>query len=172
MKNFYSQKWNKKLFTSIQRHLCDYSDLIDFASNDYLGFAKDERIKNIIQEQFDKIAFKGSTGSRLISGNKKWIEDIEHDIAHIHHSEDALIFPSAYQANVGLLSCIADRQDVYLLDEHCHASIYDGVRLSFAKYYKFKHNDFADLKKRIDTCYASFDTIYVVVEGLYSMEGD
>lgn len=172
MKNDFPYKWSLKLNQSFKRFLFDISNKIDFASNDYLGFAKKNKIKEIVSKHFDELAIEGSTGSRLISGNKKWIEEIELNIAQFHYSENAVIYPSAYQANVGLFSCIADRKDAFLIDEYIHASVYDGIRQGFAKYYKFKHNDFEHLKTLIDRHYQHFDTIYVVVEGLYSMEGD
>jgi len=172
MKNNYPDKWSAKLNQSYKRVLFDVSDKIDFASNDYLGFAKNNKLKEIILKNFDTFVFQGSTGSRLISGNKKWIEKIEFTIAQYHHTENAVIYPSAYQANVGLFSCIADRKDVFLIDEHIHASVYDGIRQGFAHHFKFKHNDFEHLKTLIDRHYQGFETIYVVIEGLYSMEGD
>lgn len=73
---------------------------------------------------------------------------------------------------MGLFSCIADRKDVFLIDEHIHASVYDGIRQGFTHHFKFKHNDFEHLKTLIDRHYQGFETIYVVIEGLYSMEGD
>lgn len=172
MRNLSPESWIKKLRTSYHRELKDYNDKIDFASNDYLGFAKDKRIKKIIQKHFNTLYFEGSTGSRLMSGNREFIEDIEQQIALLHNSENALIFPSAYQANVGLFSCIADRNDLYLTDENIHASIIDGIRLSYAQHYKFKHNDFEHLNKLIQRHYSKYRNIIIVTEGLYSMDGD
>lgn len=172
MKNLFSPKWEKKHKASVQRTLLDYSGLIDFASNDYLGFAKDKRVQKIFQEKIQELTLQGSTGSRLISGNKKFIESIEKQIAEFHYTENALIFPSAYQANVGLFSCIADRNDLYLIDENIHASVFDGVRLSFATHYKFKHNDMDDLKNKIDKYLHAYENIFIVTEGLFSMDGD
>ncbi len=165
-------KWQKKIDNSFQRELLDYSDYIDFASNDYLGFSKNSKIKYLFQKHINDLHLSGSTGSRLISGNRKWIEDIEKKIASFHNAENALIFPTAYQANVGLFSCIADRNDLYLIDEHIHASIYDGIRLCLAKHYKFQHNNFEHLQKLIQQHYSKFENIFVVVESLYSMDGD
>lgn len=170
--NFYPDKWLYKYRQSVQRKLADYSGCADFASNDYLGFSKTGVVSKIFREHLNELYISGSTGSRLISGNRQWIEEIEKKIAQYHHSENALIFPSAYQANVGLFSCIADRNDLYLTDENIHASVYDGIRLSFAKHYKFKHNDWDDLRKQIEKHYRSFENIFVVVESLYSMDGD
>lgn len=172
MKHSFPIKWQKKIDDSFKRNLIDYSDYIDFASNDYLGFSKNAKIKCLFQKHINNLHLSGSAGSRLISGNRKWIEDIEKKIASFHNAENALIFPSAYQANVGLFSCIADRNDLYLIDEHIHASVYDGIRLSFAKHYKFQHNNFEHLQKLIQQHYSKFENIFVVVESLYSMDGD
>ncbi len=172
MENLYPEKWRKKHIASCQRQLFDHSDKIDFASNDYLGFAKHKRIEKIIFDHQKELSFQGSTGSRLISGNRHWIEDIENKIASYHHAEAALIFSSAYQANIGLFSCIADRNDLYLIDENVHASIHDGIRLSYAKSFKFRHNDIEHLHELIKKHSPHFDNIFVVVEGLYSMDGD
>ncbi|GIV27070.1 MAG: 8-amino-7-oxononanoate synthase [Bacteroidia bacterium] len=172
MTNF-PNKWLKKYNESFKRGLTDITQFhIDFGSNDYLGFAKHSILKKIIKKNFDQLHFQGSTGSRLISGNRKFIEEIEHTIAEWHNAEAAIIYPSAYQANTGLFSSIADRNDLYLIDENVHASIYDGIRLSYAKHYKFKHNDFKHLKKLIDKYYSTYHTIYIVIEALYSMDGD
>ncbi len=172
MTTVFSHKWLEKYNRSFKRSLLDVSDKIDFASNDYLGFVKEHRIKKIIQTKFEEFFFEGSTGSRLISGHRNLISEIEQKIADLHHAEAALIYASGYQANVGLFSCIADRNDLYLIDESVHASIYDGIRLSFAAHFKFRHNDLEHLKALIEKYYAHFENIYVVVEGLYSMDGD
>ena len=172
MENAAIRKWVYKLQKNYQRELVDACDKIDFASNDYLGFAKEGRVQKIIERYGGELMWKGSTGSRLISGNRKWIEEIEKELASYHHTEDALIYSSAYQANVGLFSCIADKHDLVLIDEYVHASVYDGVRMSFAKHFKFKHNDYEHLKALINRYYSRFENIFVVTEGLFSMEGD
>ncbi len=142
----------------------------DFSSNDYLGFSKngliEQKIKNL--EHFSS----GSTGSRLISGNSLFVEELEKKIAKFHSAEAALIFNSGYDANVGLLSSIAGKRDLILYDELIHASIHDGIRMGYAKYYKIKHNDIEHLKRLIDRNKDFVDNIFVVVESVYSMDGD
>jgi 8-amino-7-oxononanoate synthase len=112
---------------------------IDFSSNDYLGFSTEglieKKIKDVIPIAIG-ITNSGSTGSRLISGNSKFTEELESSIAKFHSAEAALIFNSGYDANVGLLSCIAGKRDLILYDELIHASIHDGIRMGYAKYYK------------------------------------
>ncbi|TDE05974.1 aminotransferase class I/II-fold pyridoxal phosphate-dependent enzyme [Flavobacterium sandaracinum] len=148
------------------------SNLIDFASNDYLGLAKSECIfHKTHQYLIDKKCIQnGATGSRLLSGNHSLFEETEDAIATFHQSETALIFNSGYDANVGFFSAVPQKGDLILYDELCHASIRDGIQLSNAKAYKFNHNDFEDLEKLI---LRNPDTvIYIVTESVFSMDGD
>src|ERR1041385_6351682 len=110
----------------------------DFISNDYLGFSKLGLAGKNNSEA------SGSGGSRLISGNSQFIEETEKKIAVFHNAESALIFNSGYDANLGLFSSVPQKHDLVIMDELIHASIYDGVRLSYAKHYKFKHNGIKD----------------------------
>ena len=112
---------------------------------------------------------KGSTGSRLISGNSKVVEGVEEKMASHFQSEAALIFNSGYDANVGLFSSLPQKGDTILYDELVHASVRDGIRLSFANSFSFRHNDTADLEKKLQK---ATGTIFVAVESLYSMDGD
>ena len=82
----------------------------------------------------------GSTGSRLLTGNYALIEETEKEIAAFHQSEAALLFNSGYDANIGLLSSVPQKGDTVLYDHLCHASIRDGIRLSFAQSFSFQHN--------------------------------
>ena len=127
------------------------NNLIDFASNDYIGFAKNQ---NIFHETHQFLLDKnskvnGATGSRLLSGNHNLYTEAEDFIAQFHQSESALIFNSGYDANVGFFSSVPQRNDIILYDELCHASIRDGIQMSNAKSFKFQHNDFEDLEKLI-----------------------
>jgi 8-amino-7-oxononanoate synthase len=146
---------------------------IDFCSNDYLGFSKSgllrEKLQNFISTP-DNIV--GSTGSRLISGNTSFIEEAEKQIALFHHGAAALIFNSGYDANLGILSSVPQKNDLILYDELVHGSIHDGVRLSQATHYKFRHNDVGSLEELIHRHAKSFENIYVVVESVYAMDGD
>jgi 8-amino-7-oxononanoate synthase len=136
---------------------------VDFCSNDYLGIAKN----NLLQHPG---TFKsGSTGSRLLSGNYSLIEETEQQISSFHQSDAALIYNSGYDANVGLLSCIAQRGDTILYDYLCHASIRDGIRLSFADSFSFRHNDPADLEEKLKK---ARQNVFVVTETVFSMDGD
>ena len=163
---------NKRKEDGNFRVLTTSHNSIDFCSNDYLGFSKSFDLKDRVfkfSRNLDSIAYIGSTGSRLISGNTALIESLESFVATYHYAEAGLIFNSGYDANVGLLSSVPQRGDTIFYDESCHASIRDGVRLSFAKAYAFRHNDVDHLKKRFDLARGN---VYVVVEAVYSMDGD
>ena len=154
MKNFpksLSQKLQQREQNKNLRKLPVFNNLIDFASNDYLGFARSEEIFNETHHYLleNDIKINGATGSRLISGNHNLYQITEEFIANFHQSETALIFNSGYDANVGFFSSVPQRNDIILYDELCHASIRDGIQMSNAKSYKFQHNDFEQLEKII-----------------------
>lgn len=155
------------------RHLHAYDSGVDFISNDYLGFSKKGHLQNKFFELFGHDDFlTGSTGSRLISGHTAFKDETEDFIAKAHQAEAALVFNSGYDANVGLLSSVPQRYDLILSDELIHASVHDGIRLSFATHYKFRHNDVTHLEELLNRHANAFESVYVVVESIYSMDGD
>jgi 8-amino-7-oxononanoate synthase len=160
------EKLDERKANGLFRSLVCADHLVDFSSNDYLGFA---RLKELRPSNFDEELKAGATGSRLISGNSKLAEETEHIIAQYHNANSALIFNSGYDANLGLLSCIAGRNDTIITDQLVHASIIDGARLSHAHRFTFLHNDVEDLDKKLE---AARGNKFVVVESIYSMDGD
>lgn len=156
------------------RELPVSKNLIDFASNDYLGFASSDEIFNQTHEYLiqNNIRVNGATGSRLISGNHNLYPVAENAIAKFHEAPAALIFNSGYDANVGFFSSVPQRNDVILYDELCHASIRDGITMSTAKSYKFQHNDLEDLESIIKRYHTELVEVYVVTESVFSMDGD
>src|SRR3954468_19331189 len=145
--DFLNKKLNERKQQNSFRQLKLSEGKIDFCSNDYLGI-----VKNNLLHKPANVNCKlqtGSTGSRLLAGNYKLIEEVEKEIAEFHQSETALIFNSGYDANVGVLSCIPQRGDFILYDYLSHASIRDGIRLSFAQSISFEHNDVNDLEKKL-----------------------
>jgi len=142
------------------RSLSLFEGYTDFFSNDYLGIARTTTMADI---------HRGSTGSRLISGNSREAEAAEQLVAGFFGSEKALIFNSGYDANVGLFSSVPQKGDTVLYDELVHASVRDGIRLSHAKAWSFAHNDIEDLEKKLKLAEG---TVFVAVESLYSMDGD
>ncbi len=160
------------------RQLPAVSNAIDFASNDYLGFAKSKTIFDQTHQFLLDTNYKenGATGSRLLSGNHPLYEITEMHIAQFHKAESALLFNSGYDANIGFFSCVPQKGDFILYDELCHASIRDGIQLSNAKAYKFQHNDYLDLERLVSKVQATSNnqkpTIYLVTESVFSMDGD
>jgi 8-amino-7-oxononanoate synthase len=154
------------------RRLKPESNLVDFCSNDYLGFSLNEKLRKNIFVAAEKMPFhlNGSTGSRLISGNSSFTEELEKRLAKFHNAEAALLFNSGYDANIGLLSSVPKRNDVIFFDELVHASIHDGIRMNhLAKSFPFKHNDVEDLKNKAKLASGE---VFVLVESVYSMDGD
>ena len=141
----------------------------DFCSNDYLGMVKNKLLLTTKHLGLLSLADHGSTGSRLLSGNYPLIEETESLVAQFHHAESGLIFNSGYDANLGLLSCVPQKADTILYDYLCHASIRDGIRLSFAQSYSYQHNDVDDLRKKL---LQATGNLYIVTESVFSMDGD
>lgn len=162
------------------RRLCATPPGIDFCSNDYLGLARDSQLR---QQHAHAVAHAapalGSTGSRLISGNSTAAEGLEHELAHWLGYQRGLLMGSGYSANVGLLAAVAQRGDTLLLDELAHASLIDGANLSRAKRHKFAHNNLDDLEARLmraseskELSASTHKQTFVVIESIYSMDGD
>ncbi len=155
---------------SLFRYLQVNNGLIDFCSNDYLSFARSEKLQEQTKRYLDEmLCFSGSTGSRSISGNTAYAEKLEQFLAGFHNTEAALLFNSGYDANIGLFSCIAKKNDTIICDELIHASIIDGCRLSYANRFRFQHNNLHDLEKKLQQAKGN---IFVAVESVYSMDGD
>lgn len=173
-----SKKLQERIQTDSLRGLPDPSNAIDFSSNDYLGFAKNESLfEDVHQLLVDRfLKQNGATGSRLLSGNHTLYPETENYIAEFHQAEAALIFNSGYDANIGFFSAVPQRNDIVLFDEWCHASIRDGIQMGKAQSYKFKHNDFSDLKRLLQKFknqkQQAGSQIYVVTESVFSMDGD
>lgn len=152
------------------RQLVSNRSLIDFTSNDYLGLARSEELFHLIQKKVLALPhYNGATGSRLLSGNSEYIEQVEQTLAKTFQSEAALIFNSGYAANQAVLSCIPQKGDTIIYDELAHACIRDGARLSFASQFSFRHNDLTDLEKKLRQATGNK---FVAVESYYSMDGD
>jgi 8-amino-7-oxononanoate synthase len=168
------QKLSKRAEDSALRELPAGNSLVDFSSNDYLGFAASETIFRETHQLLSdrKITANGATGSRLISGNYPLYAEAERLVASFHNGESALLFNSGYDANVGFFSAVPQRSDIILYDELCHASIRDGIRLSNARSYKFAHNDPEELELLLGKFAIEGTEIYIATESVFSMDGD
>ena len=151
------------------------SGSVDFSSNDYLGLARDPQIyqkaHKLVLESGPP--FNGSTGSRLLTGHQALADEVEADICSFHGAEAALLFTSGYMANMGVLSGILQKADTIFYDSLSHASIREGVRLSLATGYKYRHLDLRDLEEKIKKVQQSKNgEIFIITESVFSMDGD
>jgi 8-amino-7-oxononanoate synthase len=150
----------------------------DFYSNDYLGFAKSQQIYERVSDLTAVASLadgklNGSTGSRLLSGNNVYVEELEKELTRFFKSDSALVFNSGFNLNMGLLSNVATDGDVILLDQNIHASLKVGAKLSQAETYYFHHNNLEHLEKRLISLRKKKDGLFfVITEGLFSMDGD
>ena len=167
-------KLNEREKASALRRFPEPSSLIDYYSNDYLNFTDNQEIQRLADELLKKHKAKlGATGSRLLSGNHVLYNDIETQIAQFHNVPKALIFNSGYNANVGFFECVPQRGDIVFYDELIHASIRDGLKMSMAKSYSFKHNDVEELREKSERITQKHNgQVYVVTESVFSMDGD
>ena len=168
--NFLNNKLNERAAVDALRVLRFDGGQSDYYSNDYLGISKN----GLIENQLTGTCYHhGSTGSRLLAGNYKLIEETEKRIGEFHDAPAALIFNSGYDANFGLLACIAQKGDLILYDKLSHASIRDGIRQSFAHSFSFAHNDLGELEKKLKNSPATGrKNCFVVTESVFSMDGD
>ena len=163
--DFLDKKLDERKKQNAFRSLHLAGDVMDFCSNDYLGIAKN----NLIHPHLISDLKHGSGGSRLLAGNYSLIEQTEQFIADFHDAESGLIFNSGYDANISLLSCVPQKGDIILYDSIIHASIRDGIRLSFAQGFSFAHNDPHSLEEKLAI---KGNNIFVVTESVFSMDGD
>ena len=141
-----------------------------FGSNSYLGLTNDPRVKEAAIEAVKKYG-TGCAGSRFLNGSLDIHEQTEKRLAKFVGKDEAIIFSTGFQVNLGVVSCLLGRQDYILQDERDHASIIEGRRLSLANFLKFRHNDMAHLESKLRKC--EDDKIkLIVVDGVFSMEGD
>ena len=145
---------------------------IDFSSNDYLGLATDPRMKPAILEAIDAAPRVASTGSRLLSGHDEAWTAVEGEFARWVGAESALYFTSGYAANIGLLDAVLHPDDVIFSDSANHASIIDGIRLSKCRRVIFPHLDLNALEGELRWSTSGSGARFIVVESIFSMDGD
>lgn len=146
--------------------------LIDFSSNDYLGFSRSPEIRNAIYAELEKGEGWGSGGSRLLTGSSRIHLETEALLANMLQAEAVLLFGSGFEANVGLITAIAGRGDLILYDELCHASIRAGLLQSAAQSLKFQHNNVQDITAKLERHACKARAAFIIVESIYSMDGD
>jgi 8-amino-7-oxononanoate synthase len=146
-------------------------ETIMLGSNNYLGLTGDPRVKAAAREALDRYG-TALTGSRLLNGTIPLHVELEREIAEWMGTEDAIVFTTGYQANLGTIGTILEPGDTVICDSGDHASILDGCRLSGAKLRPFRHNQMDKLEKMLERAGAGEGGALVVVDGVFSMEGD
>jgi 8-amino-7-oxononanoate synthase len=145
-------------------------ELVMLGSNNYLGLTNHPEVKEAAAVALAMFG-TGCAGSRLLNGTLDIHLQLEERLARFTGREDALTFSTGFQVNLGVLSCLLRRSDVALLDGMNHASLIDGCRLGFGKTFKYKHNDMADLERKLANLDRDKGKI-IAVDGVFSMEGD
>ncbi len=141
-----------------------------FGSNSYLGLTNHPKLKEASKKAIDKYG-SGCAGSRFLNGTLDLHLELEAKLAEFVGKDEALVFSTGYQVNLGVLSSVTNRQDYILLDELDHACLIDGARLSFAKTIKYRHNDMQSLEKALKKIEPDRLKL-IAVDGVFSMEGD
>lgn len=143
--------------------------MLMIGSNNYLGLTSHPRVKEAAIEAIKKYG-TGCAGSRFLNGTLDIHEELEKKLARFARQESALVFPTGYQTNLGIISAIVGKGDIVVIDKLDHASIIDGCRLAFGQVRKFNHNDMDDLEHILSN--ENSKGKLVVVDGVFSMEGD
>lgn len=151
--------------------LLDGERIADFASNDYLGLAADPRLARAAAAVLESEG-TGAGAARLISGNHPVHEALERELAAFKHCERALLFPSGYMVNVGAIPALVGPDDVIYSDALNHASLIDGARLARATVRVFPHADVSALERLLVEDAGKYRRTLIVVEGVFSMDGD
>lgn len=173
------QQGNLRQFTSNIQHgrtiQINGQSMLNLSSNDYLGLASDLHLREQFFDQTpNDLRVMSSSSSRLLTGNFPEYEQLEASLSQAFYGRSALLFNSGYHMNIGILPALSDARTLILADKLIHASMIDGIRLSSAKYVRYRHNDLNHLSQLLQKYHAdeSFDRIIVVTESIFSMDGD
>ncbi|MDE6410981.1 MAG: aminotransferase class I/II-fold pyridoxal phosphate-dependent enzyme [Clostridia bacterium] len=139
-------------------------------SNNYLGLTADKRVIEAGVEALRKYG-SGCSGSRFLNGTLDIHKQLEEELAQFLHKEACMTFSTGFQSNLGIISALCGRHDVVLCDKENHASIYDAIKLSYAKMERYRHNDMEDLENRLKDVPPEFG-ILIVTDGVFSMSGE
>ena len=151
----------------------DEKKMLNLSSNDYLGIASDQKMRQdfLSNLDIDKAIFSSSS-SRLLTGNYPVYQKVERLLTDLYKKESALVFSSGYHMNMGILPAIADKNTLILADKLVHASIIDGIRISSAQCIRYRHQDYRQLEELLDKYHAGFRSMIIVTESIFSMDGD
>lgn len=145
-------------------------DTVMIGSNNYLGLTSDKRVIEAGVAALKKYG-SGCSGSRFLNGTLDIHEQLEQELAEFLHKEACMTFSTGFQSNLGIISGICGMNDVVLCDKENHASIYDAIRLSYAKMIRYKHSDMDDLEARLRSV-PETSGILIVTDGVFSMSGE
>jgi 8-amino-7-oxononanoate synthase len=146
-------------------------EVINFASNDYLGLAGDDRLIQAAIAATKEFG-TGATGSRLLSGHRELHRQLESAIASLKQTEDALVFSSGYLANLGAIASIVGKRDLILSDQYNHSSLKNGAILSGATTLDYPHSDIENLKKQLHQHRQQYRRCLIITDSVFSMDGD
>lgn len=149
----------------------DGQPYLNFASNDYLGLAGDPRLAAAAVDAISSYG-TGSTGSRLLSGQRPIHRHLEQAIAQLKGTEDAMVFSSGYLANLGTLAALMDHRDLILADQYNHSSLQMGARLSGARVQVYDHNNLEQLQQHLAHQRPQYRRCLIVTDSVFSMDGD
>jgi 8-amino-7-oxononanoate synthase len=145
--------------------------VINFASNDYLGLAGDERLKTAAMQAIQQFG-TGSTGSRLLSGHRELHRELEQLIASTKQTEDAVVFSSGYLANLGTITALVGKRDIIFADQYNHSSLKNGAILSGATIIEYPHCDITTLRDQLQQERQKYRRCLIVTDSVFSMDGD
>ena len=145
--------------------------LINFASNDYLGLAGDDRLIQAAMAATKEFG-TGATGSRLVSGHRDLHRQLEQAIANLKQTEDALVFSSGYLANLGAIASVVGKRDLILSDKYNHSSLKNGATLSGATALEYNHCNLEDLTAKLEQNRARYRKCLIITDSVFSMDGD
>ena len=146
-------------------------EMLQFATNDYLGLAQHPEVRAVGLEMAERYGVCAPMGSRLLTGTTDYHLKLEDRVAKFKRTEAALTFATGSNATMGALACLAHHRDVLVMDQYAHASLVCGAKISGAKVLFFRHNDMEDLEKTLKSV-ENARSLAIVVDGIYSMQGD
>ncbi|MGI0493969.1 8-amino-7-oxononanoate synthase [Alkalinema pantanalense CENA528] len=149
----------------------DGQELLNFASNDYLGLAGDDRLIAAAVEATQAYG-TGTTGSRLITGHRDLHRQLERAIAALKQTEDAIVFSSGYAANLGTIAALMGQRDLILSDQYNHSSLRSGALVSGARLLEYRHGDLVEARSLLATERSNYQRCLILTDSVFSMDGD
>lgn len=149
------------------------STSLQLSSNDYMGISKEKSLMTEFQEACLENKWEmGACSSRLLTGNHEAYNELEALLADLYAKGASLVFNSGYHANMGILPALTTSKDLIVADQFVHASMIDGIRLSNASFWRFRHQNYNQLETYLEKHRDDYENVFIVVESLYSMDGD